>query len=354
MRKNINSHVAKAKVSIFVIMPFVETPSRDKQSLDHFFQVNLKDAIEEERALSNSYTVFRSEDAFDITSKIISDLYEADIVICDLSGEYANPNVMYELGVRLAISNSPVILIRESSPCNKKIFDISGFYTHEYNPLRYQDLQIFLIDKLKKIELGFDVFESPVLRTLKQSPNVVKITGEHQALQILELAQGALNNILRLILGRIQIHFSDEQGLNSSKDVSDVILFFAAENERLSRLNWSELNINLHKPPMLELVLAQIRLHDHLPHRVAILVNTFVLDYILYFFSGVKELNSFTNINELIYETFELAIVLGLCREYIAGTDKSESKVFEIIDQINRSALMIHTLEGQDAHEQNI
>lgn len=102
---------------VFVIMPFTSTPSRSESDLTEFFQTNLRLPVEQNRGeLAFRYSVRRSDDSFNITERIIHDLYDADVVICDLSGINANPNVMYELGVRLAITNKPVILIRESSP----------------------------------------------------------------------------------------------------------------------------------------------------------------------------------------------------------------------------------------------
>jgi hypothetical protein len=80
---------------------------------------------------------------------IVSDLYTADIVLCDLSGVSANPNVMYELGVRVSVTNKPVILFRELAEENRKIFDIQGFYAFEYDPKRYRELEEHIIEKLR-------------------------------------------------------------------------------------------------------------------------------------------------------------------------------------------------------------
>jgi len=95
-------------------------------------------------------------------------------VICDLSGKNANPNVMHELGIRLGISESPVILIREEHPDDKKIFDVGWLYTHEYNPKQYHHLEQHLIDKIKKFEDGREVYRSPVIRKLETSPRVIE------------------------------------------------------------------------------------------------------------------------------------------------------------------------------------
>lgn len=152
--------------SVFVIMPFIESPTRGKEQLTSFFENNIKRPIET-ADLQGDYFVYRSGDAFNITDKIIEDLYDADIVIADLSGHLPNPNVMYELGVRLAISNKPVILIREDHPENRNIFDISQFYIFPYDPLDYAALQTHLIAKLGRFESGEEPYRSPVREVLR-------------------------------------------------------------------------------------------------------------------------------------------------------------------------------------------
>lgn len=156
--------IVKPRKGVFVIMPFSKTPKRNEAELTSFFKNNIKDPIESATDLASTYSVWRSGVTFDINTTIIRDLGRADIVIADLSGLDPNPNVMYELGVRLAITHKPVILIREDNPDNHKIFDVIGFYTEPYNPLDYPKLERHIIDKLRRYETGEDIAESPVLR----------------------------------------------------------------------------------------------------------------------------------------------------------------------------------------------
>lgn len=157
--------MSKKTRTIFVIMPFRSSPSRDKGQLTSFFENVLKKPIEE-AGLQYQYRVHRSDETFNINEKIIKDLFDADIVIADLSGELPNPNVMYELGVRLALSREPVILIREDHKDNEKVFDIAHFYIHEYDPLAYPGLQEHVLAKLRRFESGEESYESPVRKVL--------------------------------------------------------------------------------------------------------------------------------------------------------------------------------------------
>jgi len=107
-----NERKIKTEKDVFVIMPFSKANNRNQEQLTNFFKT-LQSSIESEDNLTYKYRVRRSGDDFNITDHIIRNLFNADIVIADISGEEPNPNVMYELGVRLALSEKPVILIRE-------------------------------------------------------------------------------------------------------------------------------------------------------------------------------------------------------------------------------------------------
>jgi chaperonin GroEL len=174
----------RATRRVFVIMPFVEGGSRNEAQLTAFFENNIKRPIEG-ADLRDRYEVYRSGQTFDINAEIIRDLCRADIVIADLSGADPNPNVMYELGVRLAISAKPVILIREQHPDNRRIFDIYGFYTHAYDPYDYRQLERHLIEKLKRWEAGDEPYTNPVLNIInvemaQLSPSLTDVAPEQQ------------------------------------------------------------------------------------------------------------------------------------------------------------------------------
>lgn len=65
-----------------------------------------------------------------IQSTIVNDLFNADLVIVDLTEH--NPNVLFELGMRIAF-NKPVCLIRAKG--TGAIFDIDQMLrVYDYNP----------------------------------------------------------------------------------------------------------------------------------------------------------------------------------------------------------------------------
>ncbi|WP_143286624.1 hypothetical protein [Burkholderia ubonensis] len=151
---------------IFVVMPFTVANSRDQASLTKFFEDYLKHPIENHAKLAGKYQVTRSGDAFLMLDNIVEDVARADIVICDLSGPRANPNVMFELGVRLATSHNPTILIREDHPDNGGIFDIHGLYAQPYSMNDTKSLEKWVVSKIVEYEENLETYESPVLKIL--------------------------------------------------------------------------------------------------------------------------------------------------------------------------------------------
>lgn len=89
-----------------------------------------------------------SDDVGIIQKRIIQNLYENPIVICDVSGK--NPNVMFELGIRLAF-DKPTIIIKDDVTTYS--FDTSPIEHLEYpKDLRYSKILIFkeaLEEKIK-------------------------------------------------------------------------------------------------------------------------------------------------------------------------------------------------------------
>lgn len=82
-----------------------------------------------------------------IQGKILKNLYDNDVIVCDVSG--LNPNVMLELGMRLATAK-PTVLVTDG--LSKLPFDTSviahSFYPHD---LEYNATTEFLATLSQKI-----------------------------------------------------------------------------------------------------------------------------------------------------------------------------------------------------------
>lgn len=96
--------------------------------------------------------VSSDDDVAVIQKRIVQNIYDNPIVVCDISAK--NANVMFELGMRLAFDKPTVIIKDERTPYS---FDISSIEHLDYpSDLRYQSINTFkerLAGKIKETYL---------------------------------------------------------------------------------------------------------------------------------------------------------------------------------------------------------
>ena len=117
----------KNKGMCFVIMPISDPDGYNKGHFESVYRDIFVPAIKKAE-----YTPHRvDEDASSglIQAKIIENLMNAPMAICDLSTR--NPNVLFELGLRQAY-DKPVVLVQEIG--TERIFDINGISCIDYDP----------------------------------------------------------------------------------------------------------------------------------------------------------------------------------------------------------------------------
>jgi hypothetical protein len=104
---------------IFVIMPFSE--KTDKYPLGFFNEV-FKQLINKSAEEAGFIAETANRDGSDIIhSTIVKAIYSANIILADLTEH--NPNVLFELGIAIALKK-PVVLIK--TECTGQIFDIDN------------------------------------------------------------------------------------------------------------------------------------------------------------------------------------------------------------------------------------
>jgi hypothetical protein len=108
--------------------------------------VILSDAIDKAGFTPN--LVSNADDIGIIQKRIIQNLYDNPIVVCDVSGK--NPNVMFELGIRLAF-DKPTIIVKDDKTSYS--FDTAPIEHLSYpRDIRYSQIMEFkdkLIEKIK-------------------------------------------------------------------------------------------------------------------------------------------------------------------------------------------------------------
>ena len=96
--------------------------------------------------------VSNADDVGIIQKRIIQNLYENPIVVCDVSGK--NPNVMFELGMRLAF-DKPTIIIKDDKTSYS--FDTSPIEHIEYpRDLRFSRIVDFKLKLTEKIKATYE------------------------------------------------------------------------------------------------------------------------------------------------------------------------------------------------------
>ncbi len=117
----------KSSLVAFVIMPFTEKHESHQKG---FFQEVLRSLITPAgRDAGFNVKTANIQGSDVIQSTIINELLDADLVIADLTEH--NPNVLFELGVRMA-ENKPVALIKATG--TGRIFDVDNLLrVYEYN-----------------------------------------------------------------------------------------------------------------------------------------------------------------------------------------------------------------------------
>lgn len=121
-----------SSLTAFVIMPFVE---RDAAHSKGFFAEVLRSIITPAAKASQFNVKTANRQGSDlIQSTIVNDLMDADLVIADLTEH--NPNVLFELGMRMA-EDKPVVLIKSEG--TGPLFDVDNMLrVFEYSPNLWQ------------------------------------------------------------------------------------------------------------------------------------------------------------------------------------------------------------------------
>lgn len=101
-----------------IVMPI---SAFDDYTEDHWKKVEkvISEAVREVGFVPD--LVSNSDEVRVIHGNIVQNLYDSDIVVCDVSGK--NPNVMFELGLRLAF-DKPTVIIKDE--VTSYVFDIGG------------------------------------------------------------------------------------------------------------------------------------------------------------------------------------------------------------------------------------
>lgn len=136
-----------------IVMPI---SAIDGCSAEHWLEVRTIIMSAVEVAEFDGRLVSEADDVGSIHKRIIQNLYEDPIVVCDVSGK--NSNVMFELGMRLAF-DKPTIIVKDDKTSYS--FDTSSIEHLEYpRDLRYSKINEFKEKLAYKIQATYKASQS--------------------------------------------------------------------------------------------------------------------------------------------------------------------------------------------------
>jgi hypothetical protein len=184
----------------------------DGASAEHWMEVRtiLTDAVES--ILDPKFTVRIVSDADEtgiIQKRIVQNVYGSDIIVCDVSGK--NPNVMFELGMRLAF-DKPVVIVKDDK--TDYAFD-TGIIEHLTYPrdLRFTRILEFKNALAAKVlathKAGDSPDHSPFLKNFGRfhvaSLSETEISPEKLTLELLEELRREIARLGRRITAQTQL-----------------------------------------------------------------------------------------------------------------------------------------------------
>lgn len=129
--------LSERKRRCFVVMPFGEKKDLDGQDIDFddIYRFFFKKAIEDMGI--QCVRCDEIEESGSIHQKMFEQIYQADIVVVDITT--SNANVYYELGVRHALAKGVTLLIRRKGTTIP--FNIQGMQVVEYDQSRFASIE---------------------------------------------------------------------------------------------------------------------------------------------------------------------------------------------------------------------
>jgi nucleoside 2-deoxyribosyltransferase len=192
---------APAQKTCFIVGPIGEALSPVRELADWLLKGVIKPVLEAEEF---SYVVKRADhdtDPGSITSAVISDLVDADLVIADLTG--FNPNAFYELGIRHALRKPAIHITAEVVKLPFDNADQRTIFVNIANYESVQDAKARLRSAVQAVnrdgyQVSNPVIQAAAVTALKESgdPKDQIIAGLEERLSRLEQDRASLKDML--------------------------------------------------------------------------------------------------------------------------------------------------------------
>ena len=201
-----SSSEEKKELKCGIIMPISEIAGCNQQ---HWKEVKgiLEEAIKEAGFIPN--LVSDANDSGVIQGRIVQNIYDNEMVVCDVSCR--NPNVMFELGMRLAFDKPTIIVVDNQTPYS---FDTAPIEHVSYpRDLNYHSINEFKGKIAQKIKATYDSYTSD------QADSFLKHFGEFKVAKI-EHTEGTAEDV---ILKKLELLEQQIRNINISSTQKPVI-----------------------------------------------------------------------------------------------------------------------------------
>ncbi|MDR3027240.1 MAG: hypothetical protein LBV35_02145 [Acinetobacter sp.] len=206
---------------------------------------NVKDIMERaiKKAGYDPLTVSDSKGSTTIHSSIFLNLYQNEIVVCDVSNR--NANVMFELGMRIAFDKPVVIIKDDKTPFS---FDTSHIKHLEYpSDLRFQIIEKFIDDLAEAIKDTVQTSNQPEYKSFLSHYAPIKVA-------TLEVNEVSEKIALESILNSINNLEEKVNNLNVNTFENKSRKFLGVDNfNNESYQNFNSITYSLNEPIKLEL-----------------------------------------------------------------------------------------------------
>lgn len=204
-----NEAIESKSLKCGIIMPISQMPG---YTAEHWLEVKsiIIEAVDSIEGVEfETEIVSNSNGEIDVIHKrIIQNIYNADIVVCDISGR--NPNVLFELGMRLTF-DKPTVLIKDDQ--TDFIFD-TGLIEHLTYPrdLHYRKIVSFKKDLARRVEATY--------QKAKTDPDYSTFLKSFGEFKVPALEQTTVTGIEQVILDELSSIRSQMSRLKNDKNIN--------------------------------------------------------------------------------------------------------------------------------------
>lgn len=205
--------MAKDKKTCFIVTPIGDNNSDIRRHIDGIIDQAIIPAIGDKYEITVAH---RKYEIGSINDRVVKSVYEADLVIANLTG--TNPNVMYELAIRYSFGKPAIVIAEEGTKLPFDVIDENTvFYIND--PAGAAELK----SKIHEFERGIDCNKTnygPVHKVIKKIPlfNEVESGKDVSSEKMLEYIINRLNSM--------EINFKNvsKPGIQIPKYEAEIIL----------------------------------------------------------------------------------------------------------------------------------